>query len=395
MRSHKGSITIVSLTLLVILSPIFLHQAFAAEQGMTLMATANAGSNTISISGHTANPSNEVSIVVTSPNGNIVTIDQVTPNGNGDYATTIQTNSALWKQDGLYKITAQQSSALMYTLSLQVEISGGTTAETSVSQSSLDSLVTSGVAPTPLRGLTMEVDAGGIRVAISGHTDRTNTAVTIVVKAPNGNIVTIDQVTPNGNGDFATTIQTNSALWKQDGLYKITSQQSSALMYTLSVQVEISGGTTAETSVSQSSLDSLITGGVTPTPLRGLTMEVDAGGIRVAISGHTDRTNTAVTIVVKAPNGNIVTIDQVTPNGNGDYATTIQTNSALWKQDGFYTVSAQHVGINGYSASAQVEIADGAVIPEFGTIAVMILAVAIISIIAVSSRSRLNLLPKY
>ncbi|MBI3253969.1 MAG: PEFG-CTERM sorting domain-containing protein [Nitrosopumilales archaeon] len=278
MRSHKGSITVVSLTLLVILSPIFLHQAFAAEQGMTLMATANAGSNTISISGHTANPSNTISIVVTSPNGNIVTIDQVTPNANGDFATTIQTNSALWKQDGLYKITAQQSSALMYTLSVRVEISGGTTAETSVSQSSLDGLLTGGVAPTPLRGLTMEVDAGGIRVAISGHTDRTNTDVTIVVKAPNGNIVTIDQVTPNANGDFATTIQ---------------------------------------------------------------------------------------------------------------------TNSALWKQDGFYTVSAQQVGINGYSASAQVEIADGAVIPEFGTIAVMILAVAIISIIAVSARSRLNVLPKY
>ena len=278
MRSHKGSITVVSLTLLVILSPIFLHQAFAAEQGMTLMATANAGSNTISISGHTANPSNAISIVVTSPNGNIVTVDQVTPNANGDFATKIQTNSALWKQDGLYKITAQQSSALMYTLS---------------------------------------------------------------------------------------------------------------------VRVEISGGTTAETSVSQSSLDGLLTGGVAPTPLRGLTMEVDAGGIRVAISGHTDRTNTDVTIVVKAPNGNIVTIDQVSPNANGDYMTTIQTNSALWKQDGFYTVSAQQVGINGYSASAQVEIANGAVIPEFGTIAVMILAVAIISIIAVSARSRLNVLPKY
>src|SRR3989338_424614 len=278
MRSHKGSITIVSLTLLVILSPIFLHQAFAAEQGMTLVATANAGSKTISISGHTANPSNEVSIVITSPNGNIVTIDQVTPNANGDYATTIQTNSALWKQDGLYTITAQQSSALMYTLSVQVGISGGTTAETSVSQSSLDSIVTSGVAPAPIRVLTMEVDAGGFKVAISGHTDRTDAAVVIVVKAPNGNIVTVEQVTPNVNGDFATTIQTNSALWKQDGLY---------------------------------------------------------------------------------------------------------------------TIKAEQVGINGFSASAQVEIAEGAVIPEFGTIAVMILAVAIISIIAVSARSRLSVLPKY
>ena len=268
----------VSLTLLVILSPMIFLQAFAAEQGMSLTATASAGSNTISISGHSGTPSKDVSIVVTSPNGNIVTVDQVTPNANGDFTTTIQTNSALWKQDGLYTITAQQSSALMYTLSVQVEIVGGATTETSVSQSSLDSLVTSGIAPAPIRGLTMEVDAGGFKVAISGHTDRTDAAVVIVVKAPNGNIVTVEQATPNANGDFATTIHTNSALWKQDGLY---------------------------------------------------------------------------------------------------------------------TIKAEQVGINGFSASAQVEIAEGAVIPEFGTIAVMILAVAIISIIAVSARSRLSMLPKY
>ncbi|MBM3910519.1 MAG: PEFG-CTERM sorting domain-containing protein [Thaumarchaeota archaeon] len=280
MRPHKGSITVVLLTLLVILSPIFLQQAFAAEQGMTLMATASAGSKTISISGHTANPSKDVSIVVTSPNGNIVTVDQVTPNSNGDYMTKIQTNSALWKQDGMYKITAQQSTALMYTLSVQVEVVGGATAETSVSQSSLDSLLTGGVSPTPLRGLTMEVDA----------------------------------------------------------------------------------------------------------PL---------GATTITINGHTDRISTAVSIVVKAPNGNIVTVDQVTPNANGDYTTTIRTNSALWKQDGFYTITAQQAAIPTYTASAQVEIANGAVIPEFGTIAALILAVAIISIIVVSARSRLNVLPKY
>ena len=35
------------------------------------------------------------------------------------------------------------------------------------------------------------------------------------------------------------------------------------------------------------------------------------------------------------------------------------------------------------------------VIPEFGTIAVMILAVAIVSIIAVSARSKLSIIPRY
>ena len=42
-----------------------------------------------------------------------------------------------------------------------------------------------------------------------------------------------------------------------------------------------------------------------------------------------------------------------------------------------------------------IEIIGTFVIPEFGTIAAMILAVAIISIIAVSTKSRLSIIPRY
>jgi predicted secreted protein with PEFG-CTERM motif len=42
-----------------------------------------------------------------------------------------------------------------------------------------------------------------------------------------------------------------------------------------------------------------------------------------------------------------------------------------------------------------IEIIGTHVIPEFGTIAAMILAVAIISIIAVSAKSRLSIIPRY
>ena len=43
----------------------------------------------------------------------------------------------------------------------------------------------------------------------------------------------------------------------------------------------------------------------------------------------------------------------------------------------------------------EIEIIGTWVIPEFGTIAAMILAVAIISIIAVSAKSRLSIMPRY
>jgi predicted secreted protein with PEFG-CTERM motif len=47
------------------------------------------------------------------------------------------------------------------------------------------------------------------------------------------------------------------------------------------------------------------------------------------------------------------------------------------------------------AGTEEIEIIGTFVVPEFGTVAALILAVAIISIIAVSARSRLNVLPKY
>ena len=43
----------------------------------------------------------------------------------------------------------------------------------------------------------------------------------------------------------------------------------------------------------------------------------------------------------------------------------------------------------------EVEIVDGHVIPEFGVIAAMILAVAIVSIIVVTAKTKLSLVPRY
>ncbi|MCH1519864.1 MAG: PEFG-CTERM sorting domain-containing protein, partial [Nitrosopumilus sp.] len=47
------------------------------------------------------------------------------------------------------------------------------------------------------------------------------------------------------------------------------------------------------------------------------------------------------------------------------------------------------------AGTEQIEIIGTFVIPEFGTIAAMILAVAIISIVAISAKSKLNMLSRY
>ena len=74
---------------------------------------------------------------------------------------------------------------------------------------------------------------------------------------------------------------------------------------------------------------------------------------------------------------------------------TIEVGGPLWSQDGMYKISAQQGAASNYKTSTEVEIVDGHVIPEFGVIAVMILAVAIVSIIVVTAKTRLSIVPRY
>jgi len=49
--------------------------------------------------------------------------------------------------------------------------------------------------------------------------------------------------------------------------------------------------------------------------------------------------NFDVTLKLVAPNGNIITISQISPNSDGSYSTFIPVQGPLWKFDGDYTIS--------------------------------------------------------
>ena len=236
---------------------------------------------------------------------------------------------------------------------------------------------------------------GSTTISVSGHTSTGINDIAIRVQAPNGNIISVYQVSPDAKGDFMKDIEIGGSQWKQDGTYTVAIFQGSGPLYNFELSVGVTGGTTQATSVSDSTLETKATG-IVAMEERGLTITADAipGAITIGISGHTDRM-TDVSIVVTSPTGNIVSIDQITPNADGSFMTDLQTSSALWKQNGDYTIKASQGNDLFHQAQVTVEVIDGVVIPEFGTIALMILAVAIISIIAVSAKTRLRVIPKY
>jgi len=239
-------------------------------------------------------------------------------------------------------------------------------------------------------GMSLSADCSGSSCDISGTTDRNDQDATMVVTASNGNIVTVGQLSTSG-GSFSTSINVSNL----DGAYTIAVNQGPSSKYTLSVDIDVSGGS----SDSSASISNIVVAATEEAEAAASTggLSLTAGGMEgsttIDVSGTTDRSGD-ITLTVTAPNGNIVTVSQISPSG-GSFATTIETGGALWSQDGMYTIKAVQGAASNYQVSAEVEVIDGHVIPEFGVIAAMILAVAIVSIIVVTAKTKLSLVPRY
>ena len=81
-------------------------------------------------------------------------------------------------------------------------------------------------------------------------------------------------------------------------------------------------------------------------PLSVLTEEFYSAGDTITISGFVknfdasdDQKSMDVTIVITSPSGNIVRVDQVSPNSDGDYSTSFKAGGMM-KEEGDYTVKA-------------------------------------------------------
>ena len=245
-------------------------------------------------------------------------------------------------------------------------------------------------------GMSLSVDCSGSVCDVSGTSDRDDLDVAIVLKSSLG-FHDVAQATVSG-GSYSASFNVSNL---NDGTYTIEANQSVSSTtggaYVVFVDVDVSGGT-SDSSVSvstQAAASDAPEEAATVTPGGGLSLT--AGGIEgsttIDVSGTTDRYDD-ITLKVTAPNGNVVSVSQISPSG-GSFMATIETGGALWSQDGMYTISAYQGKASNYQTSADVEIVDGHVIPEFGVIAAMILAVAIVSIIVVTAKTKLSIVPRY
>ena len=214
---------------------------------------------------------------------------------------------------------------------------------------------------------------------VSAIRSGTEIGLIVIGPPPFNNIVTIAQIPVASDGTWKTTLNTGGASWKYDGTYTIKVTYGNQAVNNRAL-IELTGGVTqigvgcgpGELSASGQCIPYTIStgsvsGAVFSTASNSLTVQISSGGMdgTLTINPSSEAIRGIFMVLVNGEEW-----DDVEINGN-------------------------QVTVDFPAGTTEIEIIGTFAIPEFGTIAALILVVSIISIIVVSSRTRLNVLQKY
>ncbi len=215
------------------------------------------------------------------------------------------------------------------------------------------------------------------------------TPVSVIVQAPNDNRVSIAQVTIGADKRFSTEIAAGGALMKASGTYTITVQYGTENR-SATTSFEFGGSTLtptlSDTTVAIEGSNDLIGYEITGGKLLSIMPDVDANSLIISIDATSDG---SLTLTIPRS-----VADALFENGDDDEFFVLVDGEEV-DFDETKTSTDRTLTISFPEGAEEIEVIGTWVVPEFGTIAAMILAVAIISIIAVSAKSRLSIIPRY
>ena len=243
------------------------------------------------------------------------------------------------------------------------------------------------VSPKTIKSLESVLVTGTI-TEVSNHIP-----VRLSVMGPDGAIVYAPLV-PIEDNTFRKLLQPTIPSFKE-GTYTITSTHQE-LGSNIQAQFIVLAQEIPRNPIEEPSREPTVREPTKVTP-SGISLSADAinGSDQIEISGITTYKGTDITLIVTSPIGNIVTIAQVTPGTHGNFDAEIKVGGPLWKEDGTYTITATQGTASERTESIEVEIEDGVVVPEFGLLASLVLAISVIVVIIFSTRTKLGILPKY
>ena len=252
------------------------------------------------------------------------------------------------------------------------------------------------ISPSSSGAITVTTDKtsynDGDVITISGSTQDyiADTPITLKIISPIGNIVKFDQIPLGSDRTFSTSAKATGALWQAAGAYKIMVQFGSSdrtaqtiFQFAGSAGGQVQAGNTMKVDGTDLSVKYSITNG----KVLGIKADVQSKSLIVSIQTTGDGV-----LTVTLPRGLI----DAQVNGQDDHFYILndgQENTDF--QETSKTTTDRTLSIPFTDGTQEIEIIGTQIIPEFGPIAALVLAIAIVSIIAVSAKTGLRFMPKY
>ena len=253
--------------------------------------------------------------------------------------------------------------------------------------------------------LTIETDSQvydhASTITVTGNVspvDLRGSEVTIMCKSPVGGVCGLEQIAPNSDGYFSATFDTSSKLLKYDGIYEFEANYSGLASASISVELVNAIETSDSSETPGSEMGTAVTGTTTKS---GSTLhELVRGQIEYdmtcdsnpAFFANSD--DNSIIIYLDSTNDGIITLtlheELIKPFEDGTFAVIVDNQEM---QD--YTQVGNTLTIPCIAGTEKIEIHGSWAIPEFGVIAATILTVAIISIIMVTAKTKLSIVPRY
>ena len=226
--------------------------------------------------------------------------------------------------------------------------------------------------------------------------DLRGSEVTIVCKSPVPGVCGVFQIKPNSDGDFSVSINTATSLMKYDGIYQFEAKYSSLAEAIVSVELVNAIERSSETPGQE--IGTAVTG--TIAGQTGTLHKLDVGQIGYDMTCGADPAffansdDNSIIVYLDPTIDGIITLtlheELIKPFEDGTFAVIVNNQEM---QD--YTQVGNTLTIPCLVGTEKIEIHGSWAIPEFGVIAAMILAVAIVSIIVVTAKTKLSIVPRY
>ena len=226
--------------------------------------------------------------------------------------------------------------------------------------------------------------------------DENEVPVTIMLVNQYTSIIVIAQLDVNDDGSWSGQIHLNPAnsLMSEDGVYEIRAQYGSTKI-TTSIELTNAVETSEEVETRTPVTGTTVTG-----PSGESFYKLGAGQIEYDVTCNAtpgffaNADDDSIVIYLNPTDDGIITVtlheELIKPFEDGTFVVIVDNQEM---QD--FTQIGNTLTIPCVVGTEKIEIYGSWAIPEFGVIAAMILAVAIISIIVVTAKTKLSLVPRY